>query len=40
MTQERLNGFSILCIKKKLLDEINLNGINDGFVTHNIRIYF
>jgi hypothetical protein len=25
MTQDRLNGLAILCIEKKLLDEIDLN---------------
>ena len=26
--------------RKKLLDEIDLNGISDDFVSQNIRIYF
>ena len=30
---------SILCIEKKLLDEINLNGIDD-FVSQNVRRKF
>ena len=33
MTQDRLNGLAIMCIEKKLLDEIDLNGIIDDFVS-------
>jgi hypothetical protein len=40
MTQERLNSLAILCIEKKLLDEIDLNGIIDDFVSQNIRKHF
>jgi hypothetical protein len=40
MTQERLNGLAILCIEKKLLDEINLNGIIDDFVSKKVRRNF
>jgi hypothetical protein len=40
MTQERLNGLAILCIEKNLLDEIDLNGIIDDFVSQNVRRNF
>jgi hypothetical protein len=40
MTQERLNGLAILCIEKKLLDEINLNGIIDDYVSKKVRKFF
>jgi hypothetical protein len=40
MTQDRLNGLTILCIEKKLLDEIDLNGIIDDFVSQNVRRNF
>jgi hypothetical protein len=40
LTQERLNGLAILCVEKKLLDEIDLNNIIDDFVSRNIRRYF
>jgi hypothetical protein len=40
ITQERLNGLAILCVEKKLLDEIDLNNIIDDFVSRNIRRYF
>jgi hypothetical protein len=33
ITQERLNGLTILYIEKKLLDEIDLNNIIDDFVS-------
>jgi hypothetical protein len=33
ITQERLNGLAILYIKKKLLDEIDLDDISDDFVS-------
>jgi hypothetical protein len=33
MTQDKLNGLVILCIEKKLLDEIDFNGIIDDFVS-------
>jgi hypothetical protein len=40
MTQDRLNGLAILCIEKKLLDEIDLIGIIDDFVSQNVRRNF
>jgi hypothetical protein len=42
MIQETLNGLvkSGEKIKKNLLDEIDLNGISDDFVSQNVRIYF
>jgi hypothetical protein len=40
MTQDRLNGLAILCIEKKMLDEIDLNGIIDDFVSQNVRRKF
>jgi hypothetical protein len=40
ITQERLNGFRILYIEKKLLDEIDLDDISDDFVSQNVRRYF
>jgi hypothetical protein len=33
ITQQRLNGLTILYIEKKLLDEIDLDDINDDFVS-------
>jgi hypothetical protein len=40
MTQERLNYLATLCIKKKLLDEIDINSIIDDFVLRNVRRNF
>jgi hypothetical protein len=40
MTQDRLNGLAILCIEKKMLDDIDLNGIIDDFVSQNVRRIF
>ena len=40
MSQEKLNGLAILCIEKKLLDEIDINTINIDFVSKNIRRNF
>jgi hypothetical protein len=40
ITQERLNDLTILYIKKKLLDEIDLNDISDDFVSQNVIKYF
>jgi hypothetical protein len=40
ITQERLNDLAILCVEKKLLDEIGLNNIIDDFVSQNVRKYF
>jgi hypothetical protein len=31
-----VNGLAILCIKKKLLDDIDLNGISDEFVSQSV----
>jgi hypothetical protein len=36
ITQKRLNGLAILCTEKKLLHEINLNGIIHDFVPEDI----
>jgi hypothetical protein len=38
MTHWRLNGLTILCIDKKLMEEID--SIIDDFVRQNIRRYF
>jgi hypothetical protein len=38
MTHWMLNGLTILCIDKKLMEEID--GIIDDFVRQNIRKYF
>jgi hypothetical protein len=40
ITQERLNNLAILYIEKKLLDEIDLDDINDDFISQNVRRYF
>nr|TKW16837.1 hypothetical protein SEVIR_5G325500v2 [Setaria viridis] len=40
MTQERLNGLASLCIKKKLLDEIDINPIISEFASRNVRRNF
>ena len=40
MSQERLNGLAILCIEKKLLDEIDIDTIIIDFVSKNIRKNF
>jgi len=40
MSQERLNGLAILCIEKKLLDEIDIDTIIIDFVSKNIRRNF
>ena len=40
MSQERLNGLKILCIEKKLLDEIDIDTIIIDFVSKNIRKNF
>jgi hypothetical protein len=40
MTQDRLNGLAILCTEKKLLDEIDLYGIIEDFVSQNVRRNF
>jgi hypothetical protein len=31
---------AILCVKMKLLDEIDLNNIIDDFVSQNVKRYF
>ena len=36
MSQERLNGLTILCIEKKLLDEIDIDTIVIDFASKNI----
>ena len=40
MSQEKLNGLAILCIEKKLLDEIDIDTIIIDFVSKNIRKNF
>jgi hypothetical protein len=40
MSQERLNGLTFLCIKKKLLDEIDINSVSNVFVSKNLRRNF
>jgi hypothetical protein len=40
MTQEKLNNLAILCIKKKLFDEIFSQRVIYDFVSQNIRRYF
>jgi len=40
MSQERLNGLTILCIEKKLLDEIDIDTIVIDFASKNIRRNF
>ena len=40
VSQERLNGLAILCIEKKLLDEIDIDTIIIDFVSKNIRKNF
>jgi hypothetical protein len=40
MDQGMLNGFTIICIEKKLLDDIDLNGIIVDFVSQNVRRHF
>ena len=40
MSQEKLNGLAILCIEKKLLDEIDIDTIIIDFVSKNIRRNF
>jgi hypothetical protein len=40
MDQGMLNGFTIICIEKKLLDDIDLNGILVDFVSQNVRRHF
>ena len=37
MPQERLNGLAILCIEKKMLDEINIDTIIDDFASAKVR---
>jgi len=37
MSQERLNGLATLCIDKRLLDEIDIDTIIDGFASRNVR---
>ncbi|KAG2561280.1 hypothetical protein PVAP13_8KG150402 [Panicum virgatum] len=40
MSQERLNGLAILCIEKKLLDEINIDTMVTDFASKNVRRNF
>ena len=40
MSQERLNELAILCIKKQLLDEIDIDITSDDFTLRNVRRYF
>jgi hypothetical protein len=40
MSQERLNGLPTLCIKKKLLDEIDIDTIITNFASKNVRRNF
>jgi len=40
MSQERLNSLAILCIKKKLLDEINIDTMITDFASKNVRRNF
>jgi hypothetical protein len=40
MTQERLNGLATLCIKKKLLDKIDIDVIINDFASVNVRRMF
>jgi hypothetical protein len=35
-SQERLNGLAILCIKKRLLDEMDINTIINDFASRNV----
>jgi len=37
ISQERLNELTILCIKKRLLDEIDIDTIIDDFASRNVR---
>ena len=39
-TQERLNGLATLCIKKKLLDELDIDPIVSDFASRNVRRKF
>jgi hypothetical protein len=36
-SQERLNHVVTLCINKKLLDGIDINGVMDDFVSQNVK---
>jgi hypothetical protein len=40
MSQERLNGLATLCIEKKLLDEIDIDGIVTEFASRNVTRNF
>uniref|UniRef100_A0A8I6YAT5 HAT C-terminal dimerisation domain-containing protein n=1 Tax=Hordeum vulgare subsp. vulgare TaxID=112509 RepID=A0A8I6YAT5_HORVV len=37
MSQERFNGLAMCCIKKNMLDSINLDTIIDDFASKNAR---
>jgi hypothetical protein len=38
MSQERLNGLAIICIEKKLLDEIDIETIINDFTFRSMKI--
>jgi hypothetical protein len=40
MSQERLNGLAILCIEKKLLDQVDIDAIITDFASRNVRRNF
>jgi hypothetical protein len=40
MSQEMLNRLSTLCVEKTMLDAINIEAINDDFVSITVRSHF
>jgi hypothetical protein len=40
MFQKKLNRLATLCIKKKLLDDVNIETIIDNFASRNVRRHF
>jgi hypothetical protein len=40
MFQKTLNRLATLCIKKKLLDDVNIEAIIDNFASRNVRRHF
>jgi hypothetical protein len=40
MSQERLNGLATLCIKKRLLDKIDIDTIINDFASRNVTRNF
>ena len=40
MSQEKLNGLTILCLEKKLLDKIDIDTIVTDFASKNVRKNF